>query len=59
MTLPQKLSILSKFNVNYLMSRDSFQKRNEGTKSELDYEIIVPILQGLDSVELNAKSRSW
>jgi len=55
MTLPQALSILSKFNVNYLMSRDSFQKRNEGGNPVGLHEIIVPILQGLDSVELNAK----
>ena len=55
MTLPEALSILSKFNVDYLMSRDSFQKRKEGGNPVGLHEIIVPILQGLDSVELNAK----
>jgi len=55
MTLPEALKILAKFNVNYLMSRDSFQKRNEGGNPVGLHEIIVPILQGLDSVELKAK----
>jgi len=55
MTLPEALKILAKFNINYLMSRDSFQKRNEGGNPVGLHEIIVPILQGLDSVELKAK----
>ena len=55
MTLPEALAILAKFNVDYLMSRDSFQKRKEGGNPVGLHEIIVPILQGLDSVELNAK----
>lgn len=55
MTLPEALKILSKFNVDYLMSRDSFQKRKDSGNPVGLHEIIVPILQGLDSVELNAK----
>ena len=54
MTLPQSLAILSKFTVDYLMSRDSFQKRAGSGNPVGLHEIIVPILQGLDSVELNA-----
>lgn len=55
MTLPEALATLSKFNVDYLMSRDAFQKRKESGNPVGLHEIIVPILQGLDSVELNAR----
>ncbi len=53
-TLPKVMSILSKFTVNNLLSRDAFQKRISSGNSIGMHELIVPILQGLDSVELNA-----
>ena len=53
-SLPEFFSIISKFTVDHLMSRDSFQKRKESGASVGLHEIIVPVLQGLDSVKLNA-----
>ena len=55
MTLPEMFNIISKFTVDYLLSRDSFQKRQSSGSSVGLHELIVPILQGIDSVELNAK----
>ena len=54
MTLPDMIQILSKYTVDYLMSRDAFQKRKEEGGTIGMHELIVPILQGLDSVELKA-----
>jgi tyrosyl-tRNA synthetase len=54
MTLPEFLGILSKFTVDYLMSRDAFQKRKEAGATIGAHEIIVPLLQGIDSYELKA-----
>lgn len=54
MTLPSFLGILSKFTVDYLMSRDAFQKRKESGGTIGAHEIIVPLLQGIDSYELKA-----
>jgi tyrosyl-tRNA synthetase len=54
MTLPEILQILSKYTVDYLMSRDAFQKRKEAGNTIGMHELIVPLLQGLDSVQLNA-----
>jgi tyrosyl-tRNA synthetase len=54
MTLPEMMQILSKYTVDYLMSRDAFQKRKESGNTIGMHELIVPILQGLDSVELKA-----
>jgi tyrosyl-tRNA synthetase len=53
-TLPKVMSILSKFTVGNLLSRDAFQKRMASNNSIGMHELIVPILQGLDSVELKA-----
>lgn len=53
-TLPKVMSILSKFTVGHLLSRDAFQKRMASNNSIGMHELIVPILQGLDSVELKA-----
>ena len=46
--------ILSSFTVSGLMARDSFKKRNEDGASIGIHELIVPILQGIDSVEVRA-----
>lgn len=54
MKLPEMMSILSKFTAEYLMSRDSFQKRKEAGGTLAMSELIVPILQGIDSYELKA-----
>lgn len=54
MTLPDFMNILSKFTVDYLLSRDAFQKRKESGGTVGAHEIIVPLLQGIDSYELKA-----
>lgn len=54
MTMTDLLQILSKYTVDYLMSRDAFQKRQESGATIGMHELIVPLLQGLDSVELKA-----
>jgi len=54
MTLPQIMSIVSKFTTTHLLSRDSFQKRMENNNSIGMHELMVPILQGVDSVELRS-----
>jgi tyrosyl-tRNA synthetase len=54
MSMTDLMQVLSKFTVDYLMSRDAFQKRAESGASIGVHELIVPILQGLDSVELKA-----
>lgn len=53
-TLPEMMNIISKFNVNHLLSRDSFQNRIKNNNSIGMHELLVPILQGLDSVELKS-----
>lgn len=53
-TLPKVMGILSKFTVGNLLSRDAFQKRISSNSSIGMHELIVPILQGLDSVELKS-----
>ncbi len=53
-TLPKMMNLLSKFSVNNLTSRDAFKKRMESGGSLGMHELIVPILQGIDSVEINA-----
>ena len=54
MSLPEMMQILSKYTVQFLLSRDAFQKRMESGASIGMHELIVPILQGLDSVQLKA-----
>lgn len=53
MSAVQMLSILSKFTTTQLLSRDSFQKRMEDKNPIGMHELVVPILQGYDSVVLN------
>ena len=46
------VELLSKFTVKDLLSRDSFQKRMENGNSIGLHELVVPILQGIDSAKL-------
>lgn len=46
--------VLSKFTTTQLLSRDSFQKRIEANNPIGMHELIVPVLQGMDSVFLKA-----
>ena len=46
------IGLLSKFTVKDLLSRDSFQKRIDQNNPIGLHELIVPILQGIDSVKL-------
>lgn len=53
-TLNKFSHILSQFTIHELLSRDSFQNRIANQNPIGSHELIVPILQGLDSVEVNA-----
>lgn len=46
------IELLSKFTVKDLLSRDSFQKRMDRKDPIGLHELVVPILQGIDSVKL-------
>ena len=48
----EMINILSKFTTNQLLSRDSFQKRISENNPIGMHELVVPILQGFDSVKL-------
>ncbi len=52
MSMPEMMSIVSKFTVGNLLSRDSFQNRIANNNSIGMHELMVPILQGFDSVHL-------
>lgn len=52
MTAIEMVSILSKFTTTQLLSRDSFQKRLEDNNPIGMHELVVPVLQGFDSVKL-------
>jgi tyrosyl-tRNA synthetase len=54
MTMTDILGLLSKYTVDFLMSRDAFQKRKSDGGTVGAHEIIVPLLQGIDSVKLKA-----
>lgn len=54
MTVPEILQICSRFTVNFMLSRDAFQKRMESDASISLHELIVPICQGWDSVHLKS-----
>lgn len=47
-------ALLGKFTWAQLSARDNFQKRLENNESISMSELIMPLLQGLDSVEVNA-----
>lgn len=48
----EMMNMLSKFTTGRLLSRDSFQKRMEDNNGIGMHELVVPILQGFDSVQL-------
>lgn len=48
----EMINILSKFTTAQLLARDSFQKRIEDENPIGMHELIVPVLQGMDSVQL-------
>jgi len=55
MTVPELLLTFSKFTIQNLLSRESFQKRIENNQSIGLHELIVPILQGKDSLHLKSE----
>ena len=55
MTVPSLLQIASKFTTTRLLSRNAFQDRMENGSSIGLHELIVPILQGTDSVHLKSE----
>lgn len=54
MSLPEMMNIISKFSVQKLLSRDNFSKRVEGNVPIAMHELMGPILQGIDSVNVRA-----
>jgi tyrosyl-tRNA synthetase len=54
MTVPEILTISSKFTTHFMMTRDAFQKRLEKNEPIHLHELIVPICQGWDSVHLKS-----
>ena len=48
----EMINIISKFTTTQLLSRDSFQKRISANNPIGMHELVVPILQGYDSVHL-------
>lgn len=54
MTLPEITKLISKFTLSQMTARDSFQKRIKEQNSIGMHELIVPILQGYDSVRLES-----
>lgn len=55
MNVPSLLEIVSKFTVNKVLSRNAFQERIKHNNSIGLHELIVPILQGQDSVHLKTE----
>jgi tyrosyl-tRNA synthetase len=54
MTVPRLMSIVSDFTVQQMVRRDAFSKRMASDTPIGVHELIVPILQGTDSVILDA-----
>jgi tyrosyl-tRNA synthetase len=54
MTVPELMNIVSDFTVQQIIKRDAFAKRMESEVAIGVHELIVPILQGTDSVQLDA-----
>jgi len=54
MTLVDIMSILSKFTVQDLLNRDSFQNRIQNGSGISMQELVYPLLQGIDSVVLKS-----
>lgn len=54
MTTPELMNIVSDFTVQQMLRRDAFDKRMDSDVPIGVHELIVPILQGTDSVMLDA-----
>lgn len=54
MTLPELMSIISKFSVQKLLNRDNFSNRIQNHIPIAMHELMGPILQGIDSFKLKA-----
>lgn len=54
MNAVEMTKILSKFTTSQLLARDSFQKRIENENPIGMHELVVPVLQGFDSVHLHS-----
>ena len=55
MTVPELMKIVSDFTVQQIVRRDAFAKRMDQDVAIGIHELIVPILQGTDSVELKSE----
>ncbi len=55
MNVPELMKIVSDFSVQSMINRNAFSKRIENNVPIGVHELIVPILQGTDSVELNSE----
>jgi tyrosyl-tRNA synthetase len=53
-TLPELMNIISKFSVQKLLDRDNFSKRFETHVPIAMHELMGPILQGIDSLTIEA-----
>jgi tyrosyl-tRNA synthetase len=53
MNVVEMTKLLAKFTTTQLLSRDSFQKRIENENPIGMHELVVPVLQGFDSVKLH------
>jgi tyrosyl-tRNA synthetase len=53
-TMVELMSIISKFSVQKLLSRDNFHKRMETNTPIAMHELMGPILQGIDSFNVSA-----
>lgn len=54
MSMQDFMQHAAKFTVNFMLSRNSFQERYQAKNPIGLHELLVPICQGLDSVELHA-----
>lgn len=54
MSLPEMMEIISKFSVQKLLSRDNFSKRMGENIPIAMHELMGPVLQGIDSVNVKA-----
>ncbi len=55
MTVPELMEHVSKFTLQQFLVRDAFRQRFDDNKSIGLHELMVPVLQGLDSVKLEAE----
>ena len=52
--LDEFISLLSKYTVQQIMERNDFKKRFESGNPISMHEIVYPLIQGYDSIEINA-----